>query len=698
MSVFHSSVLQAIAALVALGFLNSSNKNFVHAQQDLAGKWALDNPVTTFVAETNTFTLTYDLDDTIGQSNTLATIFDKDCLEGNNEMTEGITGMALAFPSIGKGTLDFTIDTSILSQRSDVYAVVSPGIGEMKLCARFMLQTDDGSFEVNFIESVITVTFDLTSGFELAAFAVVAKELVETIGDKSYDAEAYLCNTSYPDIRLPSTALTQGGVVSVCVTPSQIAIDDGLFLTSIDSFMWVRGQIEQPAIEDGIEASNSLTQFYCRPGSLVCSFVSILYADFYQPPTPPPSPAPTLFPSPSPSGPGEEPTPYPTSSPSSFPTDMPTLFVSSPDSPEGTLCEEISKTAETNLNFYESIVKKKALDVGEELRYGNIGKVRGEDVDLIVTSTDYQNSNGSGSGKNDGDEDDGKFGIINMNTVQGDQTSGEGTFEFCFVEPDTFTQVTVDSFQWSIFDLDNRGNDANINSGLTAIQEKMTMDTSQALGYSLYPNIEETEVTQKCENDDSQPPCDYGVRTVFEATTIGNGPDNPDDPDDLTELQKARSIVFTFTDTACWTIVFNAYCPVEPSGQCTWYGGSNFLFGGNAQQIISEGETDCSTSPNGQVRNLDATTDKERRNLADNDAEVLGSGSCSLQFGSRRRLAGGRAMQDAGASADIGMSIQVTTLDAGPPGLRTAGGTTFGTANLVSIIGLIIVNALILLV
>ena len=252
----------------------------------------------------------------------------------------------------------------------------------------------------------------------------------------------------------------------------------------------------------------------------------------------------------------------------------------------------------------------------------------------------------------------------------------------------------------SIFDLDNRGN---------GIKEKMTMDTSQASGYSLYPNRDSTEVTQTCENDDSSPPCDYGVSTIFEATTVGGGSDNPDDPDDLTEEQKARSVVFTFTDTACWTIVFNAYCPFEPLGECKNYSGSKFLFGGNAQQITSEGETDCSPTRR-EKRNLAATTDKERRNLAatadkerrnladDNAAEVAGIGSCTMQFGSRRRLAGGRAMQDAGVSTDIGMSIQVTTLDAGPPGLRTAGGTTFGTANLVSIIGLIIVNALILLV
>ena len=228
----------------------------------------------------------------------------------------------------------------------------------------------------------------------------------------------------------------------------------------------------------------------------------------------------------------------------------------------------------------------------------------------------------------------------------------------------------------SIFDLDNRGKAGNPTKG---IHEKMTMDTSQASSYSLYPDRYLTEVDQTCENDRSPPPCDYGVRTVFEATVVGKGTDNPDDPDNLTNEQMSRSIVFTFTDTACWTIVYNAYCPLEPESTCSWYGGSNFLFAGSAQQIIQEGETDCSP------------TNRKRRNLATtSEAQVEGVGSATLKFGgSRRRLADdGRTLQDAAAGqVDIGMSIEVTSSDDGPAALRTAGGCAAGGAALVSILG-----------
>jgi len=290
----HFSVLPVFAAFAAIvGF----HGHFVNAQT-LTAQWALDNPVTTFVAETNSFTLTYDVDDSIVLVNTLSMIYDKDCLEGGNDLVDatGIEDMTTAVATTGVATMNFNINTDILRQNPNVFKTGADNSAEMKICARFMLRTDDVSLEVNFIESVITITFDLTSGFELEAFAVVAKELEVTTTEKDYGAEAYLCDPANPLVSLDGTTFTQGSVVKVCVKPDQASIDDGLFLNFIDSFSWVRGAIEQPAVAAGLQADNGLTQFSCAPGAAVCSFVSMLYADFYQPPTRDPTITPTTAP------------------------------------------------------------------------------------------------------------------------------------------------------------------------------------------------------------------------------------------------------------------------------------------------------------------------------------------------------------------------------------------------------------------
>ena len=104
---------------------------------------------------------------------------------------------------------------------------------------------------------------------------------------------------------------------------------------------------------------------------------------------------------------------------------------------------------QTDLDFSLSTIKRSDLEKpGGELRFGNIGKVRDQQVDLVVKasnfSPDYNNEapNGKGLG--------GSFGQIGLGTVQGQPDSRSGTFEFCFVVPDTNDKVKVDFFQWYV--------------------------------------------------------------------------------------------------------------------------------------------------------------------------------------------------------------------------------------------------------
>jgi hypothetical protein len=183
----------------------------------------------------------------------------------------------------------------------------------------------------------------------------------------------------------------------------------------------------------------------------------------------------------------------------------------------------------------------------------------------------------------------GSFGSINLQTVQGLPKSGEGNFEMCIVKQDTYEPVTLEQFSWTIYDLDERGSDEGTD---IVVKERFIMDVGQAKVYQLVTN---TKVQLSCE-DGSAAPCLGGVRTIFHSSEAGNGGDNPSNPNDLTPLQKQRSVSFTFANTSCWQFTYDHYCPVEQPGytgnieSCKSYRGGNFLFAGESEEIIEDGE------------------------------------------------------------------------------------------------------------
>jgi hypothetical protein len=292
---------------------------------------------------------------------------------------------------------------------------------------------------------------------------------------------------------------------------------------------------------------------------------------------------------------------------------------------EDCLGEIIEDTSITKLDLFHSEVTTNTLHLpGGELRYGNVGVVRDRTVDLVVTITDGEYTDILSVWEErdkdvltmNGRKEDSQFGSINLQTVKDKPRSGEGNFRFCFRDQETNELTKVDTFRWSVFDLDDRWDDKT-QEGIS-IKEKMIVDVGQAMLYQLWPNPEESEVQMSCEDGSTDLPCPPGVRTVFHSSTVGTGKDNPNDPSNMTDQQKRRSIAFTFRDTDCWEFTYDHYCPVEqdhdkvfPLGydpqyntgnnknydtnHCRGYTGGNFLFSGDADEIIDEGE--CITPP-----------------------------------------------------------------------------------------------------
>lgn len=224
------------------------------------------------------------------------------------------------------------------------------GQGMMKFCVRSSLgygaklpiayyqnktldwQIDEGFQEVNFIESLITIFFNLTAGFSVLDFNVDPKERIETTVVKdTYNLVAWLCkrnndienmetfpfaNTADKVVpkKISDTFLAsepdeskeffnQGALITVCVSPDDAAWRDGIRMNGINTFDWRRtdllltaadlddtSDITQPAIVInagtgiGEGAPNGLTSYTsstCTGGKAYCTFSSILFADFY---------------------------------------------------------------------------------------------------------------------------------------------------------------------------------------------------------------------------------------------------------------------------------------------------------------------------------------------------------------------------------------------------------------------------------
>lgn len=216
------------------------------------------------------------------------------------------------------------------------------GQGMMKFCVRSSLgysgqnnqnetlawQITNNFQEVNFIESLITIFFDLSAGFSVLEFNVDPKERIETTVQKdTYELEAWLCDlslnyeiTSFPlnpnplviDKEVPSAIdstflatepeasasyFNQGALITVCVAPDDAAWQDGIRMNGLNFFDWERndlattsptlvnpGPIIQPAIAGGAASVNGLTSYApatCLGGQPFCTFSSILFADFY---------------------------------------------------------------------------------------------------------------------------------------------------------------------------------------------------------------------------------------------------------------------------------------------------------------------------------------------------------------------------------------------------------------------------------
>lgn len=302
-----------LSTMAAVAHAESPNRGLA----TLAQKWNLTEPL--FAYGSNSFTLDFTVTDFIAQGMTQYSLWKApDCQEGNESLVNSTAFKSKSttddplFPQLGlfaavRGDgdvadggnvfLNMTFDPETISD-SDIYTETTNDnqlTAEIRFCVRFGLWTPielATPVEVNFLETVITLTVDLTDGFEIGSITVEPKDRLIRTANQAYEVVGYECNANQEALSDTERGAprNQGGVITVCVEPEQVAKDDGLYMRSIDDFTFSRLATEalpsgarQVAIAANAQAANLLTTYDktdCE-GKIVCTFSTILFAQFY---------------------------------------------------------------------------------------------------------------------------------------------------------------------------------------------------------------------------------------------------------------------------------------------------------------------------------------------------------------------------------------------------------------------------------
>lgn len=262
----------------------------------LAKKWNLTDNGVEFNAMN--FNLDYITSDFILDNMVTATAYSTECKEGGELIPQEDLAVTIIpdDTEAGAGDLErgFSVRVDVNTDNVGISSVydVTDDQAKVEFCMRFSLFTRGTNIEVNFLETIVTFTADLSSGFSIEQVNVEPKNILETTAIQNYLVDAYQCDSNNERLSTEelANAMNQGEIIRVCVTPTETAQKDGVYMRSIESFTYYRdyggptGLVTQVAIENSQSASNHLTVLNCVPGSLVCTFDTILFASMYMSP------------------------------------------------------------------------------------------------------------------------------------------------------------------------------------------------------------------------------------------------------------------------------------------------------------------------------------------------------------------------------------------------------------------------------
>ncbi|KAL3922693.1 MAG: hypothetical protein SGILL_002069, partial [Bacillariaceae sp.] len=264
------------------------------ADLELERKWNISEPL--FDYDSLKFTLDFEVSDFISSTAQVqSTLFLDDCTGAysGNALTDAVRTAFTSIDGDGKQNIavEIDIDPSTISSETDVYSendAIGAVTADVDFCVRVGLHTPTvaGEDEINYLETIIRFDVDLSDGFNITSVSVEPRDKCALAAEEAFLVEGYFCQDGFePDAELGQAApINQGDLVKICVRPQQRGLDNFVRMRRIADFTFNRDTapaISQAAIENGLPASNGLSEVFCVPGNAICFFETILYASFF---------------------------------------------------------------------------------------------------------------------------------------------------------------------------------------------------------------------------------------------------------------------------------------------------------------------------------------------------------------------------------------------------------------------------------
>lgn len=309
--------------------------------ETLEQKWNLEDPTFIYDGDNKEFELTYLMSDMLPLSDanivgqTLATIYlatspndlaaDDNCKMEGQDNTYKKGKLSLSYTGVSynpdiadtsaadppyetrkQETVVVRLDTDGIQTDDSIFKEgAEGGSATIAFCVRYGLYTGtpnaEGSYEVNFLESLVIFSVDLTAGFTVDGVSVAPKDKLKRTASQEYELEAFQCegkiDEEEPALEYDQTvAFNQGDVITICVQPDETARGDNIYMKRIEEFTYtllneaeppVATSTTQKAIQVGGAGATDKGEMYgltnidnCE-GSTACMIETILFATFY---------------------------------------------------------------------------------------------------------------------------------------------------------------------------------------------------------------------------------------------------------------------------------------------------------------------------------------------------------------------------------------------------------------------------------
>ena len=267
-------------------------------QADLTTKWNIDKVVAT--SEGDLYTFTYSgIGAEMALSNMRSNIIGGDC-DGTTYASKGYGNADVKLNPVddltidldsGVATVEVDLNTKDAAEQTDLWTPtvdsdgVSDGGGTLKYCLRYGLWAGVGAGvnEINFSETLVTVTIKMEGGFEVSSIQVTEKDKETSSQAQAYTVTAALCDGTEGTDGVAGNAFLQGSLICVKVTPSSADVE----ISTIAGFTWTNNN--DPDAPDpnfiattqvALPNADGLTSY--DDVAAADTFSTILYAQFYE--------------------------------------------------------------------------------------------------------------------------------------------------------------------------------------------------------------------------------------------------------------------------------------------------------------------------------------------------------------------------------------------------------------------------------